>query len=74
MKGSAAGHRADDQEWLVAPQYRGRQRVVRGVVREVLAVGVEAHERSAPARRRVRVRNGVGTLQLIGDLAGYMIG
>ena len=26
------------------------------------------------AEGRVRVRNGVGTLQLIGDLAGYMIG
>src|SRR5687768_11330837 len=51
--GLTAGHRPDDEERLLAGRDRGRQRVVRRLVGEILLAGEKPHQRSTPPRRRV---------------------
>ena len=55
-----ACHGADDEQRLIAVDYRCRQRVIRGVVRQVLFAGEEAYERPSPMGRLVADRAAQG--------------
>src|SRR5689334_3099117 len=52
----AAGHRAYDEERLLALDHPVRQRRVRRLVRQILLAGVEPHERTPPAGAAVAHR------------------